>query len=270
MIRLVVNFVNRDAAGVANDLISLNFLPASTPFAPIEEALRNTFKSTADNTGGISRIGFSSRNFSNDCVAGAGASRGPRRLDFQGVISEMSSVMSEYQFSVPAHFSLVIRSLGALEGTVIKVDPEFKVLARAYPHVVAHLIRDRSQPMRAILSSLILNPDGSVRWSRLQRLLTQAAHEIDDTPSVHSETNESDGETDVHASAGETENPEQDRAYASVNGENKLRQGLQEQATEFSRKTKTGGQTKAETATSGLFLSVAPTIHDIESLNTHL
>ena len=83
--------------------------------------------------------------------------------------------MAEHHFSIPAHFTMVIRSLGALEGTVIKVDPEFKVVARAYPHVVAQLIRDRSPDMRAILSSLVLTPEGAVRWRRLERLLLQPA-----------------------------------------------------------------------------------------------
>ena len=41
--------------------------------------------------------------------------------------------MYEYPFRVPAYYALIIRSLVTLEGIAINVDPEFKVLSKAYP-----------------------------------------------------------------------------------------------------------------------------------------
>jgi hypothetical protein len=57
---------------------------------------------------------------------------------------------------------------------LFQVDPTFKVIARAYPHVISQLIRDRSPAMRSILSSLVLTHSGNIRWKRLERLIHEA------------------------------------------------------------------------------------------------
>lgn len=48
------------------------------------------------------------------------------------------------------------------------------MIARAYPHVIAQLIRDRSPAMRSILSSLVLTHSGNIRWARLEQLIQEA------------------------------------------------------------------------------------------------
>mmetsp|Transcript_51111 Transcript_51111/g.65418 ORF Transcript_51111/g.65418 Transcript_51111/m.65418 type:complete len:298 (-) Transcript_51111:115-1008(-) len=98
-----------------------------------------------------------------------------QRLDFQGVLLELSDVMQDFRFKIPPRFALVIRALGALEGTVIKIDPSFKVVARAYPHVLGQLLRDRSPEMRNILGSLLVDPTGQIRWERLERMIRAAS-----------------------------------------------------------------------------------------------
>jgi hypothetical protein len=59
-------------------------------------------------------------------------------------------VLFRFRFRVPPHFALVIRALGALEGTVIRVDPSFKVVARAYPYVLNQVLRDKRPQMRKV------------------------------------------------------------------------------------------------------------------------
>jgi len=59
-------------------------------------------------------------------------------------------VLFRFRFRVPPHFALVIRALGALEGTVIRVDPNFKVVARAYPYVLNQVLRDKRPQMRKV------------------------------------------------------------------------------------------------------------------------
>jgi hypothetical protein len=59
------------------------------------------------------------------------------------------------------------------------VDPSFKVVARAYPHVIGQLLRDRSPEMRQILGSLIVDPSGQIRWSRLEKMIRAAAESTD-------------------------------------------------------------------------------------------
>ncbi len=94
MVRLLVNFVNRDSPGLTRDFLSLGFLPASTPPQLVEAALDAVFD---------------------------GAGPGKRRFDFQGALAELGAVLRAFKFNVPPKFALVIRALGALEGTVIKV-----------------------------------------------------------------------------------------------------------------------------------------------------
>lgn len=57
-----------------------------------------------------------------------------------------------------------------------QVDPSFKVVARAYPHVLQLLLRDKSPEMRNILAALTVDPATSaVRWARIRRLLAAAS-----------------------------------------------------------------------------------------------
>lgn len=81
----------QDGPGLASDFLSLGFLPPETPKEAVEDALAVVFKGSS------------------------------RRLDFTGALTELSGVMRKFRFQVPPHFALVIRALGALEGTVIKV-----------------------------------------------------------------------------------------------------------------------------------------------------
>lgn len=180
MIRIILHFVNRDAAGLAKDFVSLGFLSPDTPLPAVEAALQEAFKSR--------EVGRRSKPAEKSAEAeerhGGDSDEPPEnddensdddtRLNFQGVLRELSSVMlAEYRFRVPPRFALVIRALGALEGTVIKVDPDFKVLARAYPHVLEHLVRDRSPQMRAILRGFLVDEENnSIRWQRLERLVS--------------------------------------------------------------------------------------------------
>jgi hypothetical protein len=82
------------------------------------------------------------------------------------------------------------------------VDPSFKVVARAYPHVVRQLLSDRTLEMRAILASLIVDRLGRVRWARLQRFLapvgsdpSPAAAASPHDPSSSSSSSSSEGVT---------------------------------------------------------------------------
>jgi len=67
-------------------------------------------------------------------------------------MSASTQVLFRFRFRVPPHFALVIRALGALEGTVIRVDPNFKVVARAYPYVLNQVLRDKRPQMRKVRS----------------------------------------------------------------------------------------------------------------------
>ncbi len=148
LIEAVVHLVNRDFAGLARDYINLDFLTPDTDLTPIIPALGNVF---------------------NDALGASVA-----ELNFKSITDQLSELMYEYPFRVPAYYALIIRSLVTLEGIAINVDPEFKVLSKAYPYVAKRLLTDDSPRLRASLRDLLFR-EGQFRWNRLENLLRNAS-----------------------------------------------------------------------------------------------
>ncbi|MGB3135830.1 MAG: AarF/ABC1/UbiB kinase family protein [Nodosilinea sp.] len=148
LIEAVVHMVNRDFDGLAHDYVKLEFLTPDTDLTPIIPALANVFSN----------------------ALGASVAE----LNFKSITDEFSALMYEYPFRVPAYYALIIRSLVTLEGIAINVDPEFKVLSKAYPYVAKRLLTDSSPELRASLQDLLFK-DGSFRWNRLENLLRNAS-----------------------------------------------------------------------------------------------
>ncbi|GLJ27534.1 hypothetical protein SUGI_0540290 [Cryptomeria japonica] len=153
LIRTLVHFVNRDSMGLANDFFSLGFLPEGTDMQTISDAMQASFGDEATKS----------------------------QLDFQGIMNQLADVMYEYNFSLPPDYALVIRALGSLEGTAKSLDPDFKVVASAYPYIVGRLLADPDPDMRKILRELLIKNNGSIRWHRLERLVMAIAEQTSDT-----------------------------------------------------------------------------------------
>ncbi|KAK9052896.1 hypothetical protein SSX86_029526 [Deinandra increscens subsp. villosa] len=142
LIQVLVHFVNRDSLGLANDFLSLGFLPEGVDMQLVSDALKVSF---GDGT--------------------------RQSQDFQAIMNQLYDVMYEFNFALPPDYALVIRALGSLEGTAKTLDPQFKVVESAYPFVIGRLLVDPSPDMRKILRELLIRNDGSVRWNRLERLV---------------------------------------------------------------------------------------------------
>jgi len=147
LIEAVVHLVNRDFDRLAEDYVKLEFLTPDTDLSPIVPALANVFNN----------------------ALGASVAE----LNFKSMTDKLSELMYEYPFKVPAYYALIIRSLVTLEGIAINVDPEFKVLSKAYPYVAKRLLTDPAPELRTSLKELLFK-DGSFRWNRLENLLKNA------------------------------------------------------------------------------------------------
>lgn len=99
-------------------------------------------------------------------------------INIKSITDQLSAVMYEYPFQVPAYFALIIRSLVTLEGIAIGVDPDFKVLSKAYPYVAKRLLTDPAPELRASLKDLLFK-DETFRWNRLENLLRNARDNSD-------------------------------------------------------------------------------------------
>jgi len=152
LIEAVVHLVNRDFEGLAKDYVKLEFLTPDTDLRPIVPAFANVFNS----------------------ALGASVAE----LNFKSITDQLSELMYEYPFSVPAYYALIIRSLVTLEGIAIRVDPNFKVLSKAYPYIAKRLLTDPSTELRSSLRDLLFK-DGSFRWNRLENLLRNASDSTD-------------------------------------------------------------------------------------------
>lgn len=147
LIEAIVHMVNRDFDGLANDYVKLEFLTPETDLTPIVPALATVFNN----------------------ALGASVAE----LNLKSITDEFSALMYEYPFRVPAYYALIIRSLVTLDGIAISVDPNFKVLSKAYPYVAKRLLTDPSPELRQSLQELLFK-DGAFRWNRLENLLRNA------------------------------------------------------------------------------------------------
>ncbi|MBD2257453.1 AarF/ABC1/UbiB kinase family protein [Pseudanabaena sp. FACHB-2040] len=152
LIEAVVHMVNRDFEGLARDYVNLEFLTPDTDLSPIVPALSEVFSN----------------------ALGASVAE----LNFKSITDEFSALMYEYPFRVPAYYALIIRSLVTLEGIAINVDPNFKVLSKAYPYIAKRLLTDPSPQLRTSLRDLLFK-DGRFRWNRLENLLRNASDSDD-------------------------------------------------------------------------------------------
>ena len=152
LIEAVVHLVNRDFEALAQDYVKLDFLTPDTDLKPIVPALGGVFNN----------------------ALGASVAE----LNFKSITDQMSAIMYEFPFKVPAYYALIIRSMVTLEGIAINIDPNFKVLSKAYPYIAKRLLTDSSQELRASLRDLLFK-GGSFRWNRLGNLLRNARNSQD-------------------------------------------------------------------------------------------
>jgi hypothetical protein len=104
-----------------------------------------------------------------DYAAGASVTE----LNFQKIVHQLSELMYEFPFRVPAYYALITRSLVTLEGIAMSIIPDYKVLAAATPYVAQRLLTDPSPELRTSFSNLLFK-DGRFRWNRLANLLRDA------------------------------------------------------------------------------------------------
>jgi len=152
IINHVVHLVNRDYEAMARDYYELDFLDRSVDVRPIVPALAAFF----------------------DDVLDASVSD----LNFKTITDGLGAVLYEYPFNVPAYYALILRSLTVLEGLALFTDPNFKVLAKAYPYMARRLLTDPSPKLRDALQELLFEND-EFRWARLENLLREGGKESD-------------------------------------------------------------------------------------------
>ncbi|HEX8355575.1 MAG TPA: AarF/ABC1/UbiB kinase family protein [Pyrinomonadaceae bacterium] len=150
MIDSFFHVVGRDTAGLAQDLINLNFLkPGVDPDSvrPVVEGLFRHYLNL--------RLGD---------------------VNFKELTYDLAEVMYEYPFRLPSNFTYIIRALMTLEGIGIVTDPGFSFFETARPYAKEFMLRrEGKQFRRLLLDKLTGREEGRVEWGKMWKLAKMAA-----------------------------------------------------------------------------------------------
>ena len=92
-------------------------------------------------------------------------------FNFKAITDRFSELMYDYPFRVPARFALIIRAVVSQEGLALRLDPDFKIIAVAYPYVAKRLLAGDTKEMREKLLEVLFDSEGHLRLERLESLL---------------------------------------------------------------------------------------------------
>lgn len=141
----VVHLINKDFVALAKDFQDLGFLSPTADLDPIIPALEE--------------------------VLGGSLGDSVGSFNFKAITDRFSELMFDYPFRVPARFALIIRAVVSQEGLALRLDPQFRIIAVAYPYVARRLLSGDTREMRDKLLEVIFDSNGRLRIDRLESLL---------------------------------------------------------------------------------------------------
>ena len=141
----VVHLINKDFSALANDFQELGFLAPNADLESIIPPLREVLGGSLGDSVGT--------------------------FNFKAITDRFSELMYDYPFRVPARFALIIRAVVSQEGLALRLDPDFKIIAVAYPYVAKRLLAGDTKEMREKLLEVLFDSEGHLRLERLKSLL---------------------------------------------------------------------------------------------------
>jgi len=150
MIDAFFHVVAKDPAGIAQDLIELDFLkPGVDPnvVRPIVERLFQHYLN----------LKF-------------------KEVNFKELAYELADVMYDYPFRLPAKFTYIMRALMTLEGIGIAIDPEFNFFETAKPFAKEFTLRREGRQFRQLILDKLTgkDTDGDIDWVKMWKLAKMA------------------------------------------------------------------------------------------------
>lgn len=155
MIDAFFHVVAKDAAGIAQDLIDLDFLKPGADEAHIKEVVIKMFALHLDLK--------------------------LKDVKFKELTYDLADVMYDYPFRLPANFTYIMRALMTLEGIGIITDPEFNFFETAKPYAKEFMFKREGKDLRKLLTDKLLGrdtPDGKIDLDRTWKLAKMAAKTI--------------------------------------------------------------------------------------------
>ncbi len=150
MIDAFFHVVAKDPAGIADDLIALDFLKPGTSPKVVKPVVEKMFE-----------FHFNLK---------------LKDVNFKELTYDLADVMYDYPFRLPSNFTYIMRALMTLEGIGIITDPEFNFFETAKPYAKEFMLRREGKDFRKVFVDKLMGRDegGKIDWDRTWKLAKMA------------------------------------------------------------------------------------------------
>ena len=150
MIDAFFHVVSKDPAGIAQDLIDLNFLKPGVDATAVRPVVEKMFEF---------HLNLKLKD-----------------VNFKELTYDLADVMYDYPFRLPSNFTYIMRALMTLEGIGIITDPEFNFFETAKPYAKEFMLRREGADFRKLFVNKIMGRDeeGKIDWNRTWKLAKMA------------------------------------------------------------------------------------------------
>jgi predicted unusual protein kinase regulating ubiquinone biosynthesis (AarF/ABC1/UbiB family) len=150
MIDAFFHVVAKDPAGIAQDLIDLDFMKPGTNPDAVRPVVEKMFEF---------HLNLKLKD-----------------VNFKELTYDLADVMYDYPFRLPSNFTYIMRALMTLEGIGIITDPEFNFFETAKPYAKEFMFKREGKDLRKLLTDKLLGrgADGKVDLDRTWKLAKMA------------------------------------------------------------------------------------------------
>ncbi len=150
MIDAFFHVVSKDAGGIAQDLIELDFLKPGTSPSVVKPVVERMFEFHLN--------------------------RKLKDVNFKELTYDLADVMYDYPFRLPSNFTYIMRALMTLEGIGIITDPEFNFFETAKPYAKEFMLRREGNDFRKVFVDKLMGREdgGKIDWDRTWKLAKMA------------------------------------------------------------------------------------------------
>ncbi|MBK9174068.1 MAG: AarF/ABC1/UbiB kinase family protein [Chloracidobacterium sp.] len=154
MIDAFFHIVGKDPAGIAQDLIDLDFMKPGTDPSSVRPVVEKMFEF---------HLNLKLKD-----------------VNFKELTYDLADVMYDYPFRLPSNFTYIMRALMTLEGIGIITDPEFNFFETAKPYAKEFMLKREGADFRKIFVSKIMGRDdgGKIDWNRTWKLAKMAVKTV--------------------------------------------------------------------------------------------
>ena len=154
MIDAFFHVVGKEPAGIAQDLIDLDFLKPGTNPNVVRPVVEKMFEF---------HLNLKLKD-----------------VNFKELTYDLADVMYDYPFRLPSNFTYIMRALMTLEGIGIITDPEFNFFETAKPYAKEFMLRREGKDFRKMFVDKMMGRDesGKIDWDRTWKLAKMAVKTV--------------------------------------------------------------------------------------------